>query len=127
MPRTDANRRGCDAAARQRRSRNDAPANSEIATSAQDALSGGNSLADLAARIRAEHEAAGRALRDGLRHAIAAGALLIEAKQQIGKHGAWLPWLAENCSVPERTAQAYMRVARSFGKLDESKAVEGSA
>ena len=40
------------------------------------ALEGSNSLADLAARIRAEHEAVGHALKRGLEHAIAAGTLL---------------------------------------------------
>src|SRR5262249_37659463 len=77
------------------------------------------SLADLAARIRAEHEACASALKRGLDHAITAGRLLIEAK---GKHahGGWLPWLHEHCQVPERTAQAYMRCARTFGTLDEA-------
>jgi hypothetical protein len=82
-----------------------------------------NSLADLAARIRAEHEAATQTLKDGLRHAIAVGKLLIEAKAQPQlKHGQWLPWLAEHCAISERSAQAYMRVARSLGRLEESKA-----
>jgi N-acetylglutamate synthase/N-acetylornithine aminotransferase len=79
-----------------------------------------NSLTDLAARIRAEHEAAAAALNQGLQHAIAAGKLLIEAKKEI-PHGQWLPWLKANCAISERTGQAYMRVARSFGKLDETK------
>jgi len=39
-----------------------------------------NSLADLAARIRSEHEAHTVAMRRSLEHAIAAGELLIEAK-----------------------------------------------
>jgi hypothetical protein len=79
-----------------------------------------NSLTDLAARVRIEHEAASAALRDGLKHAIAAGKLLIEAKAQID-HGQWLPWLVEHCLVSERSAQSYMRVARELGKLEESK------
>ena len=48
-----------------------------------------NSLTDLAHRIRAEHEAVGAALKDGLAHAMAAGDILIEAKAQL-KHGDWL-------------------------------------
>jgi hypothetical protein len=80
-----------------------------------------NSLADLAGRIKAEHEAAGAAMKKGLQHGIAAGSLLIEAKDQVPR-GQWLPWLKEHCAISERTAQAYMRVARSFGNLDESKA-----
>jgi len=39
-----------------------------------------NSLADLAARIRSEHEAHTVAMRRSLEHAMAAGELLIEAK-----------------------------------------------
>jgi hypothetical protein len=77
-----------------------------------------NSLADLAARIKTEHEATSSNLKRGLSHAIAAGQLLIKAKEQL-KHGKWLPWLSECCQVPERTAQAYMRVAKSFGNLGD--------
>jgi hypothetical protein len=77
-----------------------------------------NSLADLAARIKVEHEAATSALKDGMRHALACGRLLIEAKEQL-KHGKWLPWLNTKCDVSVRTAQAYMRVARAFGALGD--------
>jgi hypothetical protein len=69
------------------------------------------SLPDLAAAIQYEHDAASRALRSAVVHAIEAGNYLIEAKQQL-KHGAWLPWLKNNCEIPERTVQAYMRLAR---------------
>jgi hypothetical protein len=57
-----------------------------------------NSLADLAARINQEHEAAEAAIKRGAAHAMAAGDLLIEAKAQV-PHGQWLPWLAEHCVV----------------------------
>ena len=81
-----------------------------------------NSLADLAARIRAEHEASAGALQRGFEHAVNAGRLLIEAKAKVG-HGQWLPWLAEHCQMRERTCQAYMKVARAFDALgDDSKA-----
>jgi hypothetical protein len=69
------------------------------------------SLADLAARINAEHEAVTRYLRHGLESALAAGELLLEAKAQL-KHGGWLPWLSAHCEIPERTAQLYMKLAR---------------
>lgn len=75
-----------------------------------------NSLTDLAARIREEHEATSAFLRHGLEHAIAAGKLLIEAKAQL-KHGEWLPWLCECCQVPERTASHYMRLARHTAEI----------
>jgi DUF3102 family protein len=75
-----------------------------------------NSLADLAARIKAEHEAVIASLKGSVQHAIAAGELF-EAKQQL-KHGQWLPWLTEHCQVTERTAQRYMRLARNKDKCD---------
>jgi hypothetical protein len=54
-----------------------------------------NSLADLAARIRAEHEASTLAIKRGLQHAVTCGRLLIEAKAQL-RHGQWLPWLPKH-------------------------------
>jgi hypothetical protein len=71
---------------------------------------GSNILADLAARIRHEHEAGVLAIKRGLAHAVEAGKLLIEAREQI-PHGQWLPWLREQCSVPERSARRYMELA----------------
>jgi hypothetical protein len=47
-----------------------------------------NSLADLAARLKAEHGAVISALARGLTHAMAAGDILLEAKAQL-KHGQW--------------------------------------
>jgi Protein of unknown function (DUF3102) len=71
-----------------------------------------NSLTDLVARINAEHEAAGSALKRSLQHAMAAGDLLREAKAQLS-HGQWLPWLKMHCNIPERTARLYMRLAQN--------------
>jgi hypothetical protein len=70
-----------------------------------------NSLADLAARIKTEHEAASGAITASVAHAIAAGDLLLEAKPQL-PHGQWLPWLRNHCGTPARTAQTYMELAR---------------
>src|SRR5215831_1048294 len=70
-----------------------------------------NSLADLAARIRAEHEKVVLALKRGVERAIAAGDLLIEAKALL-KHGQWLPWLRDDVGIPARTATRYMELAR---------------
>jgi hypothetical protein len=78
-----------------------------------------NSLVDLAARIRIEHEATASALKSSVEHAMAAGELLIEAKSQL-KHGQWLPWLAEHCVIPERTAHLYMRLARNRPEIEIS-------
>jgi phage N-6-adenine-methyltransferase len=75
-------------------------------------------LADLAARIKIEHEAYGAAARKGVEHAMAAGDLLLEAKAQLGRHGQWLPWLKEHCALSERTAQLYMRLARKRSEIE---------
>jgi hypothetical protein len=75
---------------------------------------GDNSLALLASRINAEHTAVASSLRQGLRHAMAAGELLIEAKALV-KHGRWLPWLREHCEISDRTAQLYMRGGQEPG------------
>jgi hypothetical protein len=72
-------------------------------------------LPDLATRINHEHKAAVGTLKRGLEHALAAGHLLHEAKQLV-PHGQWLPWLAQSCRIPERTAQVYMRLARRLPK-----------
>jgi hypothetical protein len=70
-----------------------------------------NWLAELAARIKAEHEAAAAALKRSLEHGIAAGELLLEAKAQV-PHDQRLPWLKDHCGMPDRTARLYMRLAR---------------
>lgn len=80
-------------------------------------LAGNNSLPDLAARIRAEHEAVSVALKESVRHAITAGELLVEAKGQLD-HGRWLPWLRGHCTISERTAQLYMRVAKNRDEIE---------
>lgn len=80
-------------------------------------LSRSNSVADLAARILTEHRAVSTALKESVRHAIAAGELLIEAKNQV-PHGGWLPWLQEHCTMSERTAQLYMRVAKNRTEIE---------
>jgi len=77
-------------------------------------------LPDLSGRINEAHHACTEAMNAGLQHAIEAGKLLIEAKSQCG-HGKWLPWLAERCpDISTRTAQLYMRVARSESTLTDS-------
>ena len=53
--------------------------------------------------------------------ALAAGALLIEAKKQVA-HGEWENWLESNCQVAPRTAQSYMRLFKQLPLLEDSKA-----
>ena len=78
---------------------------------------GDNYLPDLASRIKAEHDAVSSALKESVRHAIAAGELLIEAKGLV-QHGQWLPWLRDHCSISDRTAQLYMRVAKGRAEIE---------
>ena len=78
-------------------------------------------LTGLARRINAEHEATRASIQKGLEHALNAGELLEEAKAII-PHGHWLPWLKDNCSFSERTAQLYMKVARERERLGAESA-----
>lgn len=72
----------------------------------------------VATQINEAHQAACNAAQSAIEHARRAGDLLMEAKAQI-PHGEWLPWLAEHCpTVPERTAQAYMRIASRWPELE---------
>ena len=79
------------------------------------------SLADLAARIRDEHQQVASAMQAGLAHALTAGELLLAAKKQI-EHGRWEAWITEQCGIHERTGQQYMRIATELPKLDPEKA-----
>jgi hypothetical protein len=65
-------------------------------------IEGSNSLAELAAKVQAEHKAVTAALSKAVEHALQAGAYLTEAKESL-PHGQWLPWL-ERCEVSRRTA-----------------------
>jgi N6-adenosine-specific RNA methylase IME4 len=80
-------------------------------------VEGSNYLVDIAARIKIEHQAVAASLKQSVHHAIAAGELLLEAKEQI-PHGEWLPWLSEHCGVTPRSAQGYMRLARNRAELE---------
>jgi hypothetical protein len=74
-------------------------------------------LVDIATRIKTEHEAVAASFKRGIEHAIAAGELLIEAKDHV-PHGQWLPWLAQYCGVTPRSAQGYMKLARNRVELE---------
>jgi hypothetical protein len=81
---------------------------------------GSNRLPILASSINDHLAAAEQATKRGLEHAIAAGQLLLEAKEIIG-HGGWLAWLEANCRVGVRQAQTFMRLARNRHKLEAIK------
>jgi hypothetical protein len=76
-------------------------------------------LADLASRIRAEHQAVCASARKTLLHALNAGDLLLAAKNLI-PHGLFGDWLREHCDVADRTAQRYMQLARNRSALLEA-------
>jgi DNA modification methylase len=71
-------------------------------------------LADLAERIKSEIRLVDSSMRESVRHAIAAGELLIQAKASV-PHGEWMPWLKEN-AICDRTARYYMRAFRDYGQ-----------
>jgi hypothetical protein len=59
------------------------------------------------------------------------GDLLAEAKKQI-KHGEWLPWIEENFSMSQATAQRYLQVhkflkSRSLRDLEAAKNMSATA
>jgi hypothetical protein len=70
---------------------------------------------ELAKRIRAEHATVISAVKVVPR-AIAAGELLLQAKNRMG-HGQWLFWLEIHCALPPRTAQRYMNLASRKDEL----------
>jgi hypothetical protein len=84
---------------------------------AEHAETSANRLPIIAASINDHLAAAEQATRRGLEHAIAAGLLLIEAKEITG-HGKWLAWLEGNCRVGVRQAQTFMRLARNRHKVE---------
>ncbi len=76
-------------------------------------------LADLANQINSEHQACHFAMRESIKHAVRAGELLVEAKMGL-PHGQWASWLDANCDFSDRTARAYMRLAKELPKLHEA-------
>jgi hypothetical protein len=76
-------------------------------------LIGSNYLGDLAAGIREDHDAVEQSKGAGLKHAIAAGKKLIEAKKKVKEErGSWIEWVEQNCKFTRRLASMYMRVAK---------------
>ena len=92
------------------------------ATLSSNLTSSGPVLAALAVEINAEHDAAESHARKAIEHARAAGDKLLLAKAGVA-HGQWLPWLSANCPrLAERTAQAYMKLARNWATLERKSA-----
>jgi hypothetical protein len=78
------------------------------------------SLTTLAKCINEHHRQAEAAIRSGLEHALEAGRLLIEAKDQC-QHGKWGSWLADNFEGSQRTARAYMQVAKRWPEIEAKR------
>ena len=70
-------------------------------------------LAELAERIRAEHDGIVRAANDVLDHVLAAGRALIIAQKSVPK-GQWADWVKRSCEVSYRTARRYIQVTRAY-------------
>jgi hypothetical protein len=70
-----------------------------------------NSLVDLAHQINEAHRLAMHHAHEAVSQAIACGKMLLEAKSSV-PHGQWLPWLRQNVTFGERSAQGYMRLAK---------------
>ena len=66
-------------------------------------------MEDFASQINAAHSETVRYAHSALYYAMEVGRLLSEAKKTV-EHGKWLPWMRENISFSERSAQAYMRL-----------------
>lgn len=84
------------------------------------ALERGIPLEELARQINAAHSACEQAMTTGMQHALTAGSLLLQAKVEC-PHGTWTTWLSENCQFSERTAQAYMRVAKELPEANPQR------
>ncbi len=76
------------------------------------------SLADIAVQINLETVAAETHARSAMQHALAAGALLVQAKALVG-HGEWQEWVKSNCTIAVRTASAYMRLVTKIESLPD--------
>ena len=73
------------------------------------------SLADIGTEINDTHVQAILHASEAMKHALRCGDLLIKAKAT-APHGHWLPWLRQNITFSERTAQGYMRIAQRFNR-----------
>ncbi len=75
-------------------------------------------LERLRVKINDEVRDAERYARNALLCAMDVGHLLIEAKMLV-EYGQWDQWLQQNITLAPRTAQAYMRLARTLPKLSD--------
>ncbi|MGY2988721.1 DUF3102 domain-containing protein [Bradyrhizobium sp. USDA 4508] len=71
-----------------------------------------NRLPVLADEIKAALKGLTATATTAFEYAVSVGDKLVEAKALL-HHGEWLPWLNDHCSLSERQAQKYMRIARA--------------
>lgn len=84
-----------------------------------------NSLTAIADDLRRVKDACEQAERDAVTHALNAGRMLCEAKEQCG-HGHWLPFL-KRAGLSERTAQRWMKLHRGNLQSDTVSHLGGVA
>lgn len=82
-----------------------------------------NAMADRAERVKSEWQAHLVAEESAVAHALAAGALLCEAREEV-PHGGWAAFL-ERAGIHERQARRLMQLARSGLKSDTVSALGG--
>lgn len=85
-------------------------------TVSSDVIPAPAQLTTLADAIRTELADAKAAAASAVEHACRAGELVIQAKEAC-PHGEWGKWLRENAEVSERTARAYMQLAKRCREL----------
>lgn len=79
-------------------------------------------LESIAAEINREHQLCYSVFRTSLEHAMRAGELLVQAKEQVS-HGQWLPWVEANCEFARNTATGYMQL-HSYRELLNDRPVD---
>jgi hypothetical protein len=77
-----------------------------------------STLDDLANKIKGHLKAIDDAMHSSIMRAVELGELLSRAKTEIG-HGNWGRWLEQNCSLKERTAQRYMKLAEDRQRIEQ--------
>lgn len=76
-------------------------------------------LDKLAMRIKDTAQNTMRHATSATESALIVGKMLMEAKAQV-KHGEWDGWVTAHCDMAIRTAQAYMRLAKTVPQFDAS-------
>jgi len=76
-----------------------------------------DTIAELTARLKAEHESACEAFRRGVLYAMNCGDLLNEIKAKLG-YGNWEHWLKTESPVAPRTARRWQRLANHRAEIE---------